>query len=1074
MFKDINESLNIRKVLLFLCVLPFLMAAIGAYYVTHLEKVLYANTRSSTEELSEYSSKIVEQSLYNTSLLLEHIANNPILREGKATKAEKRQYLRSVMQSSDFGDILLTGTSCAGISINGLQIDMSQREYLKEVFTGESTTSPILKIPEYALPYIVHAVPVFDYNDTIIGTLSTLEDIANPKFFNGLALHYDDNTQIIFIDKNGTWVTEGKSYETSFLKELAKENTFEEKETIFQTLFALERKGQSVVFQGQRNFLATHAIGDTGWVVVSMMHGDIALNKVESTLVYSVAFILFVLLALAFCMTYLFRLGKGYERYKNFSLAVAKTDGIFYFYLDDKGFVYDANEFFYKKLKWDNPKEELHILDYSLSLSAEQLHMFLESGQPFALTMTSTQSDIFHMQCTLMPQVEQQNRFLILGTDVSSYKASREMEVIKTQHAELQQIINALPNSLMVHSVEGVRLANKAALEILGASDVDEIRAGILYGMDPQTFEQQVKMIHKVLTTGEAETSEFNFTNAEGESRIYQNVQSPVFDDDGKVKYAVNLCVDITETLRLQKRLEGEVQRLHEILDSSPSGFFYTNERIVRYCNPAIQDMMGLEVGKPVPLEKLGLVKEVESIREKVESGINIYDMPMVVKDIYGVERTLSVTSLGTTWYGKWHSMVWAHDVTAIHNVQKELMSAKDAAEAATRAKSNFLATMSHEIRTPMNAVLGFLHVFEKDNLNQTQLSYIEKITISAKGLLRIINDILDFSKIEANKMDLEYTAFNLVANMDAIYSIMSFTAQDKGLTFIRTIDENVPEIIMGDGERLNQVLLNLLSNAIKFTENGSVSLHIGVKEKIDATHFTLECSVSDTGIGLSEEQVKTLFQPFTQADTSTSRRFGGTGLGLVISQRIIELMGGKIQLESTLGQGSTFTCTIPVCIANEEEQKALAVSRVVSEEQVKEDDEAQKIASLKGKQILIAEDNLINQEIVAAMLDEYALSIDFADNGQEAVKAVQEKEYALIFMDLQMPIMNGLDATKEIRNLGERIAYLNEVPIIAMTANVMSEDRILCEQAGMNDHVGKPISPQVLRKTLLTWLASK
>ncbi len=788
-------------------------------------------------------------------------------------------------------------------------------------------------------------------------------------------------------------------------------------------------------------------------------------------LLYSVGLISFTLLALIFCLVFLIKITKAYGRYKNFFVAVAKAHGIFYFYVDKEGFVHSANELFYKKLGWHDSQKPLQLFDHTVSMNNEQLQELLHAGQPFALTMRSDQGENFHMQCSIMPQVERKGVYLLLGTDVSSYKARREMDVIKTQHAELQQIINALPNSLMVHSADGVRLANKTALELLGVEQIEDIRAGILYGMNPKTFEEQVNMIQNVLTKGTSESSQFEFVTSSGETRIFSNIQSPVYGDDGQIKYAVNLCVDITDNLRLQRRLEGELQRLHEILDSSPTGFFYTHKSIVQYCNPTIQEMFGVEVGKPVPLKKLNLEAEVKAIKEQVESGINIYDTPMTVHDIYGAERNLSVTSLGTSWYGQWHNMVWAHDVSALHKVQDELMSAKDAAEAATRAKSDFLATMSHEIRTPMNAVLGFLHVFEKDNLNEVQLRYIEKITISAKGLLRIINDILDFSKIEANKMDLEYTAFNLVTNMDAIYSIMYFTAQDKGLSFTRTLDENMPEVIMGDGERLNQVLLNLLSNAIKFTEHGSVALHIGVREYIDETNFILECSVSDTGIGLSEEQARNLFQPFTQADTSTSRRFGGTGLGLVISQRIIQLMGGDITLQSTLGEGSTFTCAIPVRIASQQEQQTLAASRSAGTEQSIEELEAQQIASIKDKNVLVVEDNFINQEIAAAMLEEFALKLDFADNGQEAVAAVQKKEYELIFMDLQMPIMNGLDATRTIRSMGETIPYLKDVPIIAMTANVMSEDRVSCEEAGMNDHIGKPISPQVLRRTLLHWL---
>ncbi len=376
---------------------------------------------------------------------------------------------------------------------------------------------------------------------------------------------------------------------------------------------------------------------------------------------------------------------------------------------------------------------------------------------------------------------------------------------------------------------------------------------------------------------------------------------------------------------------------------------------------------------------------------------------------------------------------------------------------------------MSHEIRTPMNAVLGFLHVFEKENLNETQLNYIEKITISAKGLLRIINDILDFSKIEANKMDLENTPLNLRSNIDAVYSIMAFTASEKHLTFQRVIDDNVPNMLMGDGERLTQVLLNLLSNAIKFTSEGSVKLHVSVKEKKSLWEYVLQFSVSDTGIGLSQKQIRQLFKPFTQADTSTSRKFGGTGLGLAISKRLIELMGGSIEVKSEEGRGSNFICTIPMMASHE----TLMPHGREGEVSINVDYDLQ-LEAIKGKKVLIAEDNLINQEIATAMLEEFELSLEFADNGQEAVEKAQEKSYDLIFMDLQMPIMNGLEATRKIRELGQSIEFLKDIPIIAMTANVMNEDIKACQEAGMNDHVGKPISPDALRTALITWLAER
>ncbi len=1068
MFQENKEPLQVKRVFLFLCIIPCAMAIVGIYSVFYLEKILYGTVQYSMNSMCTHTARVVEDSVNLTIANLQSAADSPVLRAPNASKEEATRYLRNVLKRNDLYGIIVADLDGNGKSLHGTKVNIAQRDYFKASLQGKSAISPMLYFEDYDKYFIATSVPIFDMQGKVKQVLVALQLVANSYFFYDISEEGTESLDFIFVDSDGKWLNNGMVNIEPFWGKVARENSVTQGNDSENLQLQLNEIGKPILFNGVESHITFAPVADTGWNVIALSPANSGITTVHTVLLFCSFFLGGVLIAMIFCMLYLYKVSKAYTGYRNFSLAVANSSGIFHFYVDAQGFVHRANEYFYTQLGRHQDKEQVQLLDHVEAMTLTELFAHIHTGRSFVLTMVPKVGQKFHMQCTVMPQVESSDQFLLLGTDISSFKASREMELLKLQHTELQQIINALPNALMVHSADGVRFANKVALAGVGASSAEDMRVNILSGMDSDTFASLVQSVQKVLTHGSTESSEFNFTDAAGQEHVLRTTQTPVYDDDGNVKYAVNLCEDITDTLRLQKQLENEVQRLHEILDNSPSGFFYTHEDIVQYCNPSVHVMMGLEVGKPVPVEKLNIVNVNTMIRDKVQSGINVYDMPVNVVDIYENERNLLVTALGTTWYGKWHTMIWAHDVTAIHKVQKELISAKDAAEAATRAKSDFLATMSHEIRTPMNAVLGFLHVFERSNLSALQVGYIDKITISAKGLLRIINDILDFSKIEANKMDLEYTAFNLYANMDAVYSIMSFTAQDKGLTFTRHVDENVPEIIMGDGERLNQVLLNLLSNGIKFTEQGSVSLHVRVAEQVDHEHFTLEFSVSDTGIGLSEEQASSLFKPFTQADTSTSRRFGGTGLGLVISQRIMRLMGGNIALDSKLGHGSTFTCSIPVRVATEEEQKKLLASRSQVQSQESEAAEAEQILSLQGKSVLVVEDNMINQEIAAAMLEEYGLHLDFANNGQEAVAAVQKKAYELIFMDLQMPVMNGLDATSEIRSLGQSI------PIIAMTANVMSEDKVKCDAVGMNDHVGKPISPQALRACLLKWLASK
>ncbi len=1072
MFTRSKEPSNIKHVILFLCVMPLIIVLVGMYYVCRMEDTLFETVQDSMHQVGAHAAAVATESLSETMTSLTSAANNPLLQDPQKNRKELFRYLREVIKRNNWYDVYVVDTKGLAQAVNGLRFSIESRPYFQKALAGIPSTSYLIEVDDYATHILAHAVPIFDDKHKVRSVLVALEEVSSPRFLHGLTQENGAEGELLFVDRNGGWIRKGEVSTQSFWHDFFAENNIAPVENVQAFIEAHENPPQAFMVDGQESFVTIDSIGNTGWMVVGITSSAPVEEKVESILHVFIIFALCMLVAMVFCVLYLYKVGKAYTRYKNFSLAVANTTGIFYFYVDDQGFVHSANEYFYKQLGWKNTQEPMQLFDFVQNTNLEQLQETLQGRVPFVLTMVPTKGQTFHMQCTVMPHVREGSMHLLLGTDISAYKANSEMQLVKTQNAELQQIINALPHPLMVHSSEGLRLVNKVAMDLLGVKAIKDMREGILCGMDASTFVKQVQMVSTVLNTGQSQESDFSFVDTGGREYVFKNVQTPVFDDDNNVKYAVNLSIDVTDTLRLQKQLEGELQRQHDILDSCPAGFFYEHDEVVSYCNPAMQQMLHLEVGQAVPLQALGIEESVRSIIEQVDNGINVHDYPMSVVDTFGHERQLLVSTLGTTWHGKWHIMVWAHDVTTIHNVQKELIGAKDAAEAATRAKSDFLATMSHEIRTPMNAVLGFLQVFDKKNLHQTQLDYIEKITISAKGLLRIINDILDFSKIEANKMDLEYTAFNLNANTDAVYSIMAFSAQDKGLDFSRTIDEQVPVYIMGDGERLNQVLLNLLSNAIKFTEKGSVSLHVGIQEHIDDEHLVLECTVRDTGIGLSEEQAQNLFKPFTQADTSTSRRFGGTGLGLVISQRIIQLMGGDITLESELGKGSVFTCTFPVRKATPDEIKRLQAKTVVVDVQSEQDREAQLLESIKGKPVLVAEDNLINQEIAAAMLEEYGLDLDFANNGQEAVAAVQNKHYDLIFMDLQMPIMSGIDATKNIRALGESQPYFKTMPIIAMTANVMQEDRQSCKEAGMNDHVGKPISATTLRQALLKWLA--
>ncbi|MDO9227738.1 MAG: PAS domain S-box protein [Pseudomonadota bacterium] len=676
-----------------------------------------------------------------------------------------------------------------------------------------------------------------------------------------------------------------------------------------------------------------------------------------------------------------------------------------------------------------------------------------------------------------------------VNRDITERKQAEE--AVRESRELLRTVIDESPNIILMKDWDGrFLMANLALAKLYGT------RPDALVGKSDADFNpnrEQVEFfqenIRNILREGETRIVLEASTDATtGETHYFQSIKKPLRGPDGEPRILV-IAHDITETHQAKARAEASEQRLNYALDATGEGIWDWNVSSGQVRHNA-QWLRGM--GLPVtclehPLELFtdhvhpddrdAVWARIRACMEGEGDYVSEHRMCHVDGSVFWVldrgrvvERDAEGGALRMV--GSYSDITErkaaqreleqhrAHLEALVAHRTSELVAARERAESASRAKSTFLTNMSHEIRTPMNAIIGLTHLLRGSATLPKQVEQLDKVAEAARHLLGIINDILDISKIEAGKLEIEVADFQLDQVIAHTFDLIQGKAMAKGLTLRREIDPALPRVLRGDALRLGQILLNFSGNAIKFTERGGVRIAATLVGR-DGDRLRVRFEVGDSGIGMRADQVERLFQAFEQADSSTTRKYGGTGLGLAISKRLILLMGGDregdIGVESRPGEGSRFWFEIP--LLSSKARAETAPPQAI--------DPRDALARRRGARILLAEDNLVNQEVARELLAEVGMRVDVVANGAEALRLLEQTAYDLVLMDVQMPVMDGCAATRAIRALPGR----ERLPILALTANAFSDDRARCLAAGMNAHIAKPVDPEALHAALVTWL---
>jgi PAS domain S-box-containing protein len=671
----------------------------------------------------------------------------------------------------------------------------------------------------------------------------------------------------------------------------------------------------------------------------------------------------------------------------------------------------------------------------------------------------------------LSPILSKTNEVIgFIGTvsDITAMKKAQES--LEENEKRFRLLAENAPVGIFETDDQGRTLyMNKRWIDITGLPISDAFGDGWFKALHPEDHDQVVRTWQQAIRDQAEVRMEFRFINPAMGTRWVIAKAVHLLDKNGNISGYIGTIGDVTELKNIQHKL-AEREELYKLLSTNAKDLITLHkidEDATRtYISPSVKGILGYEPEELLDKSPYDLMlpEEKEQIRKEIREQI---DKQKFVSIEYRVRR-----KDGSLIWLESHSHPFcsdsgkiigyqtsSRDITFRKDFEQTLKEAKDHAEDATRAKSQFLSMMSHEIRTPMNAIIGLTNLLLDETTSERQLEHIRLIKFSGENLLAIINDILDFSKIEAGKITLEEIDFNLFDLTNNLKQMFAQRVEEKHIKFLLHYGPDVPRIVKGDSVRSNQILTNLLSNAIKFTDKGQVELTVRSKGKQNGRHL-VEFIVKDSGIGIAPEKLDYIFESFSQASSETTRKYGGTGLGLSITRHLLNLMSSSIQVESRLGSGSNFRFTLLLSDGSEPKNTATSENTTV-------------LGPVTNIRVLLVDDNMINLVVAENFLKKWGMQVDVANNGLEALTLIQSKSYQMVLMDLQMPHMDGYEATRRIRDLKKIDPYFQNVPIIALTASAMSDVKEKVIGIGMNDFITKPFLPEDLRAKIMAHLVA-